>query len=74
MHNVECVYVHCEAIQRVIQVYCARQVEETLDVQKVHDTVWREVLWLKLWDMDVKGKTRCVILKMYEAPRSAVLL
>ena len=27
-----------------------------LDVQKECDTVWRDSLWLKLWDMGVKGK------------------
>ena len=27
-----------------------------LDVQKTYDTVWRDGLWLKLWDMDVKGR------------------
>ena len=42
-----------------------------LDVQKVYDTVWRDGLWLKLWDMGVKGKMWRV---MYEASRSAVFL
>ena len=31
-------------------------------------------LWLKLWDMGVKGKMWRVIKKMYEASRSAVFL
>ena len=26
-----------------------------LDVQKAYDTVWRDGLWLKLWDTGVKG-------------------
>ena len=26
-----------------------------LDVQKVYDTVWRNGLWLKLWDMGVNS-------------------
>ena len=42
-----------------------------LDVQKAHDTVWRNGLWLKLWDMGVKGRMWHVI---YEASRSTVLL
>ena len=35
--------------------------------------MWRDGLWLKLWDMRVKGKMWRVI-KMYEASRSAVFL
>ena len=45
-----------------------------LDVQKAYDIVWRDGLWLKLWDMGVKGKMWHVIKKMYEASRSAVVL
>ena len=41
-----------------------------LDVQKDYDTVWRNGLWAKLWDLSVKGR----IWRMYEASRSAVLL
>ena len=37
-----------------------------------YDTVWLDVLWLKLWDMGVKGRMWRVIKKMYEASRSAV--
>ena len=36
--------------------------------------VWRDGLWLKLWDMGVKGRIWRVIKKMYESSRSAVLL
>ena len=27
-----------------------------LDVLKAYDTVWRDDLWVKLWDMGVKGR------------------
>ena len=27
-----------------------------LDVQKAYDTAYRDGLWLKLWDMGVKGR------------------
>ena len=36
--------------------------------------VWRDGLWLKLWDLGVKGRMWRVIKKMYEVSRSAVLL
>ena len=26
------------------------------DVEKAYDNAWRKGLWLKLWDMGVKGK------------------
>ena len=29
-----------------------------LDVQKAYDTVWRNGLWVKLWDLGVRG-SRC---------------
>ena len=45
-----------------------------LDVCKAYDTVWRDGLWLKLWDMGIKGRMWRVIKKMYEASRSTVLL
>ena len=45
-----------------------------LDVQKAYDTVWRNGLWLKLWELGVKGKMWRVIKLMYECSRSAVLL
>ena len=43
-------------------------------VQKAYDTVWRDGLWLKLWDTGVKGKMWRVVKGMYEVSRSAVLL
>ena len=27
-----------------------------LDVHKAYDTVWHDGLWVKLWDMGVKGR------------------
>ena len=40
-------------------------------MQKACDTIWRDGLWLKLWDVGVKGRMWRVI---YEVSRSAVLL
>ena len=45
-----------------------------LDVQKAYDTVWHNGLWVKLWDLGVRGRMWRVIKRMYEASRSAVLL
>ena len=36
--------------------------------------MWRDGLWLNLWEMDVTGKVWRVIKQMYEFSRSAVLL
>ena len=44
------------------------------DVQKAYDTVWRNGLWLKLWEHGVQGNMWRVIKGMYESSRSAVLL
>ena len=46
----------------------------SLDVRKAYDTVWCDGLWVKLWDMGVKGRMWRVIKNMYEASRSAILL
>ena len=48
--------------------------EDKPAVQKAYNTVWRDGLWLKLWDMGVKGKMWRVVKGMYEASKSAVLL
>ena len=45
-----------------------------LDVCKAYDTVWCDGLWVKLWDMGVKGRMWRVIKNMYEASKSAILL
>ena len=45
-----------------------------LDVQKAYDIVWRNGLWLKLWEFWVRGKMWRVIKSMYESSKSAVLL
>ena len=45
-----------------------------LDTQKDYETVWRDSLWYKLWDMGVRGRMLHVIKKMYMSSRSAVLL
>ena len=36
-----------------------------LDVQKAYDTVWRNGLWVKLWELGVRGKMWRVIKEMY---------
>ena len=35
-------------------------------MQKAYDTVWRDSLWLKLWDMGVKGEIWRVVKGMCE--------
>ena len=44
------------------------------DVQKAYDSVWRNGLWLKLWEFGVRGKMWMVIKRMYESSESTVLL
>ena len=45
-----------------------------LDVGKAYDTIWHDGLWVKLWDIGVKGRMWRVIMNIYEASRSAILL
>ena len=40
----------------------------------VYDTVWRNGLWVKMWELGVRGKMWRVIKEMYRVSRSAVLL
>ena len=37
-------------------------------------TLWRDGLWLKLWEMDVRGKVWRVIKQIYAFSRSVVFL
>ena len=39
-----------------------------------YDTVWRNGLWVKMWELGVRGKMWRVIKEMYSVSRSAVLL
>ena len=34
-----------------------------LDVKKTYDTVWRDGLWLKLWEMGIRRKVWRVVKK-----------
>jgi len=36
-----------------------------LDVKIAYDTVWRDGLWLNLWEMGVRGKVWRVFKQMY---------
>ena len=42
--------------------------------KKAYDTVWRNGLWVKMWELGVRGKMWRVIKEMYSVSRSAVLL
>ena len=42
-----------------------------LDIQKAFDSVWHNGLWLKIWNMVVKGKMWHVIKTVYNSSRSA---
>ena len=45
-----------------------------LDVKKAYDTVWRDGLWYKMWEMGVKGKMWRVVRFLYVHNRSCVFL
>lgn len=45
-----------------------------LDVQKAYDTVWRNGLWKKLWEIGIRGKMWRMMKSMTECARSAVML
>ena len=45
-----------------------------LDLQKAYDSVWRNGLWLKLWEFGIRGKMWRVIKRMYESSKSVLLL
>ena len=36
-----------------------------LDIKKVYDTVWRDRLWYRMWEMVIQGKLWCVIRNIY---------
>ena len=42
-------------------------------IRKLYDTVWRNGLWVKMWELGVRGKMWRVIKEMYRVSRSAVL-
>ena len=44
------------------------------NVQKAYDTVWRNGLWDKRWELGVRGLMWRVIKELYRVSRSAVLL
>ena len=48
-------------LNEIVQVRFREDKALFLDVQKAYDTVWRDGLWLKLWDMGVKGRMWRVI-------------
>ena len=45
-----------------------------LDVKKAYDTVWREGLWYKMWEMGIEGKMWRVVRSLYVNNRSCVYL
>jgi len=45
-----------------------------LDVKKAFDTVWRDGLWARLWECEVRGKMWRVIRAIYSSVQSSVLV
>ena len=45
-----------------------------LDIKKVYDTVWRDGLWYRMWDMGIQGKLWRVIRNIYNVNSSCVYL
>jgi hypothetical protein len=45
-----------------------------LDVKKAYDRVWRDGLWVRLWDVGVRGKMWRVIKNSYDGVASCILL
>ena len=41
---------------------------------KAYDTVWRDGLWYKMWEMGIKGKLWRVVRSLYANNRSCIFL
>ena len=44
-----------------------------LDMKKAYDTVWRDGLWYRMWEMGIQGKL-CVIRSIYNVNQSFIYL
>ena len=67
---VDNIYVWSELVQRRLR----EGKKFFLDVLKAYDMVWRNGLWVKMWELGVRGKMWRVIKEMYRVSRSAILL
>ena len=68
---------HTYTLGKVIQ--CRKDAGRTihcffLDIQKAYDTVWRNGLWKKLWEIGFRGKMGRMMKNMTGCARSAVML